>query len=193
MYDNLADLYSIMVALDHLETAYVRDSITADAYTKACNKLIAQFKTLQETVSDVVPDLEKFMKDYHMTTKAAFVRLKVGVPATVVHGGSGEEKKELAVFHVVQHFITAMDSLKLNMRAVDELHPHISELMESINKVNGLPPEHEAKIKVRTWLVKFSSMKAHDELSEEDARQMSFDLDGAYNAFHRFIQQGNKK
>jgi hypothetical protein len=41
-----ADLYAIIVATEKLERAYVRDIISAQDYEPACQKLIAQFKTL---------------------------------------------------------------------------------------------------------------------------------------------------
>jgi ESCRT-I complex subunit VPS28 len=153
------------------------------------------------------------------------------VVCQVLHGGSGASAKGgsgLHVFHAVQHFITAMDSLKLGMKAVDELHPNMSDLMDSVNKVvrthaqdthcqsaaspavvlntdcavvplcvlslqATLPAEHESKTKVREWLLRLGSMKAHDELSAEQVRQMSFDLENAYNAFHRFVEQNKDK
>jgi ESCRT-I complex subunit VPS28 len=31
-YDNMADLFSIIVLMEHLEKAFIRDSITADEY-----------------------------------------------------------------------------------------------------------------------------------------------------------------
>lgn len=113
-----------------------------------------------------------------------------GVPASIEHNaGGGEEKgKELHVFHVVQHFITTMDSLKLEMKAVDQLHPHMTDLADSINKVKNLPPENPAKKNVFDWLLRLGKMRAHEELSLEDVRQMSFDLDAAYNAFHKFVK-----
>jgi ESCRT-I complex subunit VPS28 len=60
-----------------------------------------------------------------------------------------------------------MDSLKLEMKAVDELHPNLADLMDSINKVTALPPEHDSKVKVKQWLLKLGQMKAHDELTPE--------------------------
>ena len=131
-----------------------------------------------------------------MECRAAENRFKVGIPATVIHGdiagnaasGGGGGKLEVAVFHAVQHFITTMDSLKLNMRAVDELHPTLSELMDSINKVPNLPQQHESKVKTLAWLTTLHQMKAHEELTDEQARQMSFDLDSAYSSFHRFVK-----
>lgn len=44
-----------------------------------------------------------------------------------------------------------MDSLKLNMVAVDELHPIVNDLMDSINKVTSLPESYEGKEKIKFW------------------------------------------
>lgn len=81
-----------------------------------------------------------------------------------------------------------MDSLKLSLRAVDELQPPLVDLMESINAVPGLTHDDECKLKVRDWLTQLHTMRAHHELDDAQIRQMSFDLDAAYNAFHRFVQ-----
>jgi len=188
-FDQLADLYSIIIATEHLEKAYVRDAVAQDAYTDACKKLIAQFKTLKEALGEA--DVYNFNAKWSLNCNAAANRFKVGVPATTFHGASkpsGEDsKREIHVFHAVQHFITAMDSLKLEMKCVDELHPGFSELLESLNKLPELPPDHVSKTKVQQWLVTLNSMKASDELPEDKIRQMSMDLEIAYNAFHKFV------
>jgi hypothetical protein len=85
-YDNLSDLYSIVVTMEHLEKAYVRESIEGDEYTKACSQLLAQFKTCKEAVmtGGLVQDLTHFYREYHLETcRQAIQRLKEGVPATV--------------------------------------------------------------------------------------------------------------
>lgn len=193
-FDNLADLYSVIVATEHLETAYVRDAVDAESYTKACSKLIAQFKVCRETVSSYCPDIEQFMRDHRMQCAAAVTRLlRAGVPATVEHGGAAdapatEKEDRLVVFHAVQAFITTMDQLKLDMRAVDELHPNLSDLMTALNKVPNLPPDHESRSKVKAWLVTLNSMRAHEELSPDQARQMSFDLEQGYQALELFFK-----
>eukprot|EP00457_Paulinella_chromatophora_P013974 gb/GEZN01014341.1/.p1 GENE.gb/GEZN01014341.1/~~gb/GEZN01014341.1/.p1 ORF type:complete len:248 (-),score=63.22 gb/GEZN01014341.1/:186-929(-) len=192
-YEHLGDLFAIVVTMEHLEKAYVIDAVPDKEYQSQCKKLIAQFKTQQEAVKAEFRGLEQFIQDYHLNCRAAVNRFKTGVPATMVHGSSGdgsldEKKEKLVVFHAVQHFITCMDSLKLNMKAVDEIHPTLSDLMESINKIQNLPPEHETKAKVRNWLLKLSQRQAQDELTDEEVRQMSFDLESAYNALHRFIE-----
>lgn len=91
------------------------------------------------------------------------------------------------VAEVVQYFITLMDSLKLGMVAVDEIQPLLGDLMSALNQVNTLPPDFDAKQKVQNWLTILNKMKASDELDKEQIRQMMFDLEGSYNAFHRAI------
>eukprot|EP00808_Paulinella_micropora_P020506 g78090.t1 len=109
-YEHLGDLFAIVVAVEHLEKAYVIDAVSDKEYQSHCKKLIAQYKTLREALKDDISSLEQFTKDYHMASRAAVNRLNTGVPATMVHGssegGADEKKKQLIVFHAVQHFIT---------------------------------------------------------------------------------------
>lgn len=86
----LADLYAILKTTEKLERAYVRDDISAKDYEPACQKLIAQFRTLWETLRDKVPDVEQFMASYNMQCPMAAKRLiHSGLPATVEHGKPG--------------------------------------------------------------------------------------------------------
>ncbi len=52
------------------------------------------------------------------------------------------------VAETVQHFITAMDSLKLEMTAVDQLYPILSDLLASLGRITQLPPDWSGKLKV---------------------------------------------
>lgn len=197
--ESLAELYSIIKTTEHLERAYIKDAVTAEEYAAACRKLISQFRTLRDAVSDHVPSVEAFLGEMRMSScqHAANRLIAKGVPATVEHAGLGADDgagdDALAVFHCVQHFITAMDSLKLEMRAVDDLHPHVSELLESLGKVGDLPPDHDSKQAVAKWLATLNSMRATDELGEEEVRQMSFDLEKAYNSFHKHLEAKKRK
>lgn len=46
-----------------------------------------------------------------------------------------------------------MDALKLGERAVDQLHPYLSNLMNNMNKINSLPSDFDGKVKVKEWYV----------------------------------------
>lgn len=85
-YESLATLYGIIVALDYLERAYVRDSISATQcvdrlrsiilglskcsailegrYSPACTRLLSQYKTMMKLVADDVSSVESFMTAY---------------------------------------------------------------------------------------------------------------------------------
>ena len=83
-YDNLADLYSILVTTEHLEKAFMRDACTPEEYTAECKKLIAHYKTAVSLLESF--SLEAFVKEYGIDCEYAVHRLvKKGIPATVEH------------------------------------------------------------------------------------------------------------
>ncbi|KIO29881.1 hypothetical protein M407DRAFT_242413 [Tulasnella calospora MUT 4182] len=188
-YESLATLYGIIVSLEYLERAYVRDSISAAQYSPACTRLLGQYKTMLKLVSADVPSLEEFMKKYNMDNPAALHRLKVGVPATVEHATEqgGETAKWVA--ETTQSFITFMDALKLRLRAKDQLHPLLQELMTGYSKFKA-SAEWEGRGKIVQWLITLNAMKASDEITEEQSRQLLFDIDHAYHEFFSSLSGG---
>jgi len=72
--DNMADLFSILTTLQHLEKAYIRDTVTSKEYTAACSKLLVQYKAAFKLVQghDDCPDLETFIRKFKVrrNTKA---------------------------------------------------------------------------------------------------------------------------
>lgn len=185
-FENMADLYSIITTTEHLEKAYVRDSVSSEPYTKHCNKLIAQFKTLNPIVKDYVPNIENFIVDFKMDCPAAKNRLlKIGVPATVEHGNQTGNKGQKIIAETAQHFITAMNAIQLQQRSVDQLQPWLSSLTSSLNDCPI--KDFEGKKRVLNWLIILNGMKAHEELNDEQLRQLSFDLETSYNEFHKSL------
>ncbi|XP_077243288.1 vacuolar protein sorting-associated protein 28 homolog 2 [Tasmannia lanceolata] len=187
MYDNFADLFAIIKATEKLEKAYVRDIISSTDYEPECLKLIAQFKTLTSSLKDTIPSIERFVDTYRMDCPAALNRLVTsGVPATIEHrsaAAASTTTSAATVAECVQNFITAMDSLKLNMVAVDQVHPLLSDLSASLNKLSILPADFEGRTKMKEWIARLSKMGAADELTEQQSRQLHFDLESSYNSF----------
>ncbi|GAA5975550.1 hypothetical protein JCM5350_002646 [Sporobolomyces pararoseus] len=188
--DELATLYGLIVSLDYLERAYVRDSIDATQYAPACSRLLTQFKSIMKLVGDSVPSLEAFMQEYRMDCTAAAHRLKIGVPATIEHsagedgaggagpGGNGEHSKWVA--ETTQNFITFMDALKLKLRAKDQLHPLLTDLMSGYTRFKA-SSEWEGRPKILHWLITLNQMRASEEITEDQSRQMLFDVEHAYS------------
>jgi ESCRT-I complex subunit VPS28 len=190
VYDDLADLYAIVRATESLEKAYSRDMVTADEYTTSCMKLISQFKTTEAALKSTV-DPTSFLKQYTLECPRAYERLfKTGVPATTLHrqANTSGSTDAVRVAETVQHFITLMDAVRLDQRAVDEIHPLLSDLLDSITRIPALPRDFEPSDLIQKWLVTLNSMRAVEEISEEQVRDFLFDLDKAYSGFHRFLK-----
>lgn len=187
MFANLEELCAIIKATEKVERAYIRDIISPSEYEIECQKLIAHFKTLSSTLKGTILNIERFMETYRMDCPAALNRLVVsGVPATEEHRAAATALAPGVVIIVgesVRDFITAMDASKLEYKAVDEIHPQLSSLMTSLDKLCVLPSDFEAKTNVREWLGRLSKMGASDELTEQRLRQLLFDLDSSYNSF----------
>jgi ESCRT-I complex subunit VPS28 len=111
----------------------------------------------------------------------------IGVSATVIHPAQDSRVDSVIVAETVQAFITAMDALKLGQKAVDEIQPLISDLMGSLAKVRSLPADFEGLVKTKLWLQKLNEMRAADEIEEDEIRQLLFDLESSYSAFHKHL------
>jgi hypothetical protein len=127
-----------------------------------------------------VEDVREFMKKYGLDCDAAYHRL-------VVIGAPDDSVKPVA--EATQHFITLMDSLKLNMRAVYELQPLLNDLIHSFGKIPKLPKEFETgpKQTLQKWLDELNSKEPSFRLSEEQSQDLFFRVDSAYNEFHRVL------
>lgn len=189
-YDNLADLYAIITATEHLERAYARDAITQKEYTAECNKLISQFRLAEKAALGKTMTIETFMQVYQMDCPRAVNRLlRMGVPEQI-KATDAEEQVSVAVTvaETVQHFITTMDAVKLDQRAVDELQPLLSDLMDALTRLPETPNDFEPNRIIQQWLQKLNMMRAVDQIDEDDARQLYYDLDNAYTAFTRHLK-----
>lgn len=82
-----------------------------------------------------------------------------------------------------------MDSISLDQRAVDELQPLLSDLNDALFRLPDTPNDFEPNRKVNHWLQKLNAMRAVDELNDDDARQLKYDLDSAYTEFTRYLKR----
>jgi ESCRT-I complex subunit VPS28 len=177
LLDSLAYLFAIIKTTEKLEKAYICNLVSSDHYELECLKLIAQFKSLSASIVSSVPSIERFSEAYKLDCPHALNQLIIsGVPTTVEHraafsaaASSAAATSASAIARCVQNFIIAMDTIKLNMIVVDWVHPLLSDLSTSFNKLAGnlLPPDFEGKVKVREWLARLAKMGATDELTEQ--------------------------
>lgn len=80
-----------------------------------------------------------------------------------------------------------MDKLRLDIRAMDNLHPELRDLVDTMNRLSILPSDFEGKQKASEWLATLNQMQPSDELTEAQVRQLLFDLEGSYSAFNNLL------
>ncbi|KAG5862744.1 hypothetical protein JTB14_013044 [Gonioctena quinquepunctata] len=184
-YDSLADLYAVINTLQHLEKAYIRDCVTPKEYTGACSKLLVQFKAaFRQVKGDDFPSVDAFVKKYRLDCPAALERIKEDRPITIKDDKGNTSR---CIADIVSLFITIMDKLRLEIRAMDDLHPELRDLVDTMNRLSILPSDFEGKQKVAEWLATLNSMQASDELSESQVRQLLFDLESSYASFNKVL------
>lgn len=116
-------------------------------------------------------------------------RIRVGMPSTAVTASSGAASAPAAagntsgtlILEATQDFITFLDALRLGLLAKDQLHPLLTDVIQSVNKVTDRDFENRGKIV--QWLITLNQMKATEELSEEQARELELDINSAYQGF----------
>ena len=66
LQDSLAEVFSIIITLDELEKAYLKDAILESDYTEICDRLLKQYKAIltDEAVAKEYVDLETFKNEW---------------------------------------------------------------------------------------------------------------------------------
>ncbi|KAJ8710484.1 hypothetical protein PYW08_008999 [Mythimna loreyi] len=186
-HDNMAELYAVVSTLQHLEKAYMRDCVRAQEYTAACSRLLVQYKVaFKQVQADEFPNIEAFVAKYRLDCPAALERIRENKP-NLIKDDKGNTNKYIA--EIVSLFITLMDKLRLEFRAMDMIQPELRDLRDTMDRLIMLPEDFEGKVKVQEWVDKLSEMSASDELSESQVRQLLFDLETAYGAFNKFLHK----
>ncbi|KIX92720.1 uncharacterized protein Z520_11572 [Fonsecaea multimorphosa CBS 102226] len=198
LIDSLAEIYSIIRTLDGLEKAYIKDALPETEYSELCSKLLKQYRSIlnDESVARKFGDLDTFTQKWDIECPRAKERLKVGLTsvetittgAKAPPGAAGAPQGNLSgslILVATENFITFLDALRLNMVTKTALHPLLTDVIQSVNKVTDQDFEHRGKI--IQWLITLNQMKTSEELSEEQARDLAFDMEQAYNGFKSII------
>ena len=188
--EELGTLYTIIRVTEALEKAYSRDAVTDIQYSEECTKLINQFKSTESALiaTGWIKNATDFMETFNISCPRAHERLvKIGVPSTVINASHEDRDAAYLSSQATQAYITLMDSLRLEQRAVDDIKPLLIQLCTSLGKVSTLSNTFEGKIKMTLWLEKLHQMRAVEEISEDDARQLLMELDSSYAAYHECL------
>lgn len=94
---------------------------------------------------------------------------------------TADSKSGQLILKATEDFITFLDALRLGLLAKDQLHPLLTDIIQSANKVTDRDFENRGKI--IQWLITLNQMKATEELSEHQARELELDINSAYVGF----------
>jgi len=94
----------------------------------------------------------------------------------------GEETdKNLAqrVFDITTKFIQPIDVLALGITSVDEIAPPVRDVHQALLGYPNLPATYTGLDTVAKWVSTLAGKKATDNLTDDEIRQLKFDLEGA--------------
>ena len=87
---------------------------------------------------------------------------------------------------MTENFITLLDAIKIGMVSKDTLHPLLVDVIQAVNKVTD--KEFENKGKIVNWLITLNQMRASEELNQDQAREVQFDIESAYYGFKATLE-----
>jgi ESCRT-I complex subunit VPS28 len=193
-FDDLATFYSIIRAIELLESSFTKDLVAQEEYADGCYKLMQQYKTQESALlrSGAITSVDSFLKEYGFSCTMALERIRVGAPATAVISNPGQaSQSQFVVMEVVQFMLTCMDALKLAQgsgAAVDDILPLLRDVVGSLNKLPNLPAGFSGKTKPMEWMVKLNGMRASQLLDDDQMRQMYLDLEDSYKQLHELLR-----
>lgn len=74
----------------------------------------------------------------------------------------------------------------MNMLSKDTLHPILVETIQAVNKVTDR--DFENKGKIIQWLITLNQMRAAEELTPDQARDLQYDINQAYDGFKAVLE-----
>ena len=177
LFEDLANFYSIIKALDVLECAFTKDAVTSEEYSAECAKLLAQHKTQESALqrSGAIKDTAGFMMKFkQLHCPHAMNRINQGKPATHALGGPArgaptQHVNSLAAFEAASQVITAKDEIAMDITRVMDIHPLLRDIVDSFSRFEF---PGDGKEKIVAWVTRLNALSATEELSAEDKQQV---------------------
>merc|ERR1712110_184808 len=186
-YDNQGEVYAIVMSIEALEKAYVKDCLTQDQYVQQCNRLLAQYKQAWNLLDhSEIDNIESFVKIYTLKVPLALERIRVDRPLNI-KDDKGNTKRLIA--EITTSYITTSNFLEMGLTATDDLLSNLQTLHHNLERISNLPSESDAITKIALWMQKLRNKSASEEIEEDEVRQMKLDISTAQNAFDFFLDE----
>ena len=93
---------------------------------------------------------------------------------------------------ITKLMISAIDVIALEIKSVDQLFPCIRDIQFSLSSFPNLPPSFPGTATLKRWGDFFQTKQATDELTEQELRQLKFDIENTMNAFNENVLGAKK-
>ena len=90
---------------------------------------------------------------------------------------------------ITSSLMNTRDLIEMNMVAMENLAPAVRECYTSMQKYPKYPVNFKGVLKLEQWNGKLSEMKAIDKLTEDELKQLKFDIDNTYDEFSILISK----
>ncbi|KEG07565.1 vacuolar protein sorting-associated protein-like [Trypanosoma grayi] len=185
----LADLFAIIMAIEKVEKAMLRDLITQEQYDTVIRRLLEKYTStvshLEQSHNPHYTTIESFWENYGSKCPAARTRIQLGLNGEKQQKERDGRVDPRLVLECGQYFITLMDCLKLQQTAVDQLYTLLTDLIQGLTRLRVT--ERDFFRPLVSWKEKLDTMSASDELNERDTREFAFVLERGYQAFHAYL------
>ncbi|KAG5464366.1 hypothetical protein LSCM1_00549 [Leishmania martiniquensis] len=186
--DYLADLFAVIIAIEQIEKANRRDLITQSQYDSTVRRLLEKYKStvahLQSARNPYFTTIDDFFEKYCTRCPAARATIRDG-PMISPSENSARFLARQSV-ECSDHFITLLDSLRLQQTSVDVLNPPLGDLLQVLRKL-GLSNE-DFCVRLQNWQRRLDSMSAADMLDESATRDFAYDLERGYACLKAFLE-----
>ena len=156
------------------------------AYDAEFRSLHHQYKLCADSIGPNFIGLDNFMKQYALE-HCQSARALIQKGQSNYQGEEIDRSLPQRVFEITTNFIRPIDLLSLEITSVDEILPALQELSKALKNFPNLPADYQGITTVSKWETQMNGMKASDSLSEEEARQLKFELEGAMQRFNDIV------
>lgn len=188
MYDNMGEVYAVVLTLEMVEKAYSQGSIEYDEYIKSATSLIGQFKSNWTLVKNsnqfAGTKLEDFLRNYRLEALLAQRAIKLDRPLNKMI--TTNQPKMVA--DITSQYLTFSNYLEMEMYSMEDLKQPMSKLKYLLSEFQILPKDIEAVTIVEKWSDIFDDKSATESLNEEEVVTLKIDIATAQNSFDRFLE-----
>ena len=166
----------------------MNSKIEGKEYDKEFGHLLHHYQLCAQSIDGFV-GLDQFMAQYNLThCQSAKMLLTQG--KSNYRGEETDKNLAQRVFDITTKFMQPIDMLTLEIKSIDEISPSLRDVHQALLNYPKLPADYQGLQTIQRWVDKVSTMKASDSLSDDDARQLKFDLETAMQRFNDVVLKG---